>query len=156
MLTGLSEWDGPVSFWRQRFLSAQNFSIDETAIMEVCKIFLLHAIENAQQAHSSHSPSRTHLRPHSASGSPVSLQLAAGIFNSISTMKVIRVIEDEEVVKKTLNHLGLWDVRTRSLSKDTTPPETLENSNSHKGFTSLLLMTNRQSSTLLLQFVVER
>ena len=28
-------------------------------------------------------------------------------------MKVISVIEDEAVIKKILNHLGLWDVKPR-------------------------------------------
>ena len=28
-------------------------------------------------------------------------------------MKVISVIEDEEVIKKILKHLGLWDVKAR-------------------------------------------
>jgi hypothetical protein len=34
-------------------------------------------------------------------------------------MKVISVIEDEEVIKKILRHLGLWDVKTRPPPKAT-------------------------------------
>jgi len=32
-------------------------------------------------------------------------------------MKVISVIEDEEVIKKILKHLGLWDRKARPPSK---------------------------------------
>ena len=34
-------------------------------------------------------------------------------------MKVISVIEDEDVVKKILKHLGLWDLKARSPTKAT-------------------------------------
>ena len=34
-------------------------------------------------------------------------------------MKVISIIEDEEVIKKILKHLGLWDVKTRPPPKAT-------------------------------------
>ena len=36
-------------------------------------------------------------------------------------MKVISVIEDEEIIKKILKHLGLWEVKTRSPPKATRP-----------------------------------
>ena len=38
-------------------------------------------------------------------------------------MKVISVIEDEEVIKKILKHLGLWDREARPPPKATGPPE---------------------------------
>ena len=38
-------------------------------------------------------------------------------------MKVISVIEDEEVIKKILKHLGLWDRKARPPPKATGPPE---------------------------------
>jgi hypothetical protein len=41
-------------------------------------------------------------------------------------MKVISVIEDEEVIKKILKHLGLWDLKARSPTKATGPPKPLE------------------------------
>jgi hypothetical protein len=41
-------------------------------------------------------------------------------------MKVISVIEDEEVVKKILKHLNLWDVKTRPPPKATWPPKIIE------------------------------
>ena len=44
------------------------------------------------------------------------------------TMKIISVIEDEEIVKKILKHLGLWDRKARPPPKATVPPEVLENS----------------------------
>jgi hypothetical protein len=34
-------------------------------------------------------------------------------------MKVIRVIEDQEVIKKILKHLGLWQVKPRPPYKPT-------------------------------------
>jgi hypothetical protein len=38
-------------------------------------------------------------------------------------MRVISVIEDEEVIKKILKHLGLWDVKARPPPKRfNTPP----------------------------------
>ncbi|MBW1802290.1 MAG: hypothetical protein JRJ85_16365 [Deltaproteobacteria bacterium] len=33
--------------------------------------------------------------------------------NCFSQMRVISVIEDEDVIKKILKHLGLWDVKRR-------------------------------------------
>jgi hypothetical protein len=39
-------------------------------------------------------------------------------------MRVISVIEDEEVIKKILKHLGLWDIKARPPPKATaTPPD---------------------------------
>ena len=40
------------------------------------------------------------------------------------TMKVISVIEDEDVIKKILKHLGLWDVKTRPPPKREKSTET--------------------------------
>jgi len=39
-------------------------------------------------------------------------------------MKVISVIEDEDVIKKILKHLGLWEVKPRPKPSD--PPITVE------------------------------
>jgi hypothetical protein len=41
-------------------------------------------------------------------------------------MKVISGIEDEEVIKKILKHLGLWDLKARSPTKATWAPKPLE------------------------------
>jgi len=41
-------------------------------------------------------------------------------------MKVISVIEDEDVIKKILRHLGLWDRKPRPPPKADSPPMTLE------------------------------
>jgi hypothetical protein len=41
-------------------------------------------------------------------------------------MKVISVIEDEEVIKKILKHLGLWDRKARPPPKATGPPKVRE------------------------------
>jgi hypothetical protein len=41
-------------------------------------------------------------------------------------MKVISVIEDEEVIKKILKHLNLWDVKARPPPRDTGPPKIIE------------------------------
>jgi hypothetical protein len=38
-------------------------------------------------------------------------------------MKVISMIEDEEVIKKILKHLGLWNLKARSPTKATGPPK---------------------------------
>ncbi len=38
-------------------------------------------------------------------------------------MKVISVIEDEDVIKKILKHLNLWDIKTRPPPKATGPPK---------------------------------
>ena len=42
------------------------------------------------------------------------------------TMKVISVIEDEEVIKKILKHLGLWERKARPPPKATIPAKTFE------------------------------
>lgn len=39
-------------------------------------------------------------------------------------MKVISVIEDEEVIKKILKHLGLWDQKARPPPKANSSPIT--------------------------------
>ena len=36
-------------------------------------------------------------------------------------MKAVSVIEDEDVIKKILKHLGLWDVKGRPPPKDKKP-----------------------------------
>jgi len=41
-------------------------------------------------------------------------------------MKVISVIEDEDVIKKILKHLGLWDQKARPPPKATDPPKIQE------------------------------
>jgi hypothetical protein len=38
-------------------------------------------------------------------------------------MKVISVIEDENVIKKILKHFGLWAVKARPLPRANGPPE---------------------------------
>lgn len=47
-------------------------------------------------------------------------------------MKILSFIEDEEVIKKILKHLGLWEVKARPPPKVTVPSETiyLDNSDS--------------------------
>jgi len=40
-------------------------------------------------------------------------------------MKVISVIENEDVIKKILKHFGLWDLRARPPIKNTTARETI-------------------------------
>ena len=41
-------------------------------------------------------------------------------------MKVISVIENEDVIKKILKHLGLWDIKARPPPKDKSPLKTSE------------------------------
>lgn len=41
-------------------------------------------------------------------------------------MKVISVIENEDVIKKILKHLGLWDVKARPPPRATLPPKIQE------------------------------
>ena len=41
-------------------------------------------------------------------------------------MKVISVIEDEEVIKKILKHLDLWETKERPPPKATGPPKLAE------------------------------
>ena len=36
-------------------------------------------------------------------------------------MRIIAFIEDEEVIKKILKHLGLWDIKARPPPKTTVP-----------------------------------
>jgi hypothetical protein len=37
-------------------------------------------------------------------------------------MRVIAYIEDEQLLKKILNHLGLWDVKRRQTPRANSPP----------------------------------
>jgi len=37
-------------------------------------------------------------------------------------MRIIAFIEDEQLVKKTLKHLGLWDVKRKPLPRANGPP----------------------------------
>ena len=41
-------------------------------------------------------------------------------------MRIIRFIENEEVIKKILKHFGLWDVKARPPSRSTAPPKASE------------------------------
>jgi hypothetical protein len=41
-------------------------------------------------------------------------------------MKVISVIEDQDVIKKVLKHLGLWEVKPRPPPKATRPTKMAE------------------------------
>ena len=43
-----------------------------------------------------------------------------------SQMRVISIIEDEDVIKKILKHLGLWDQKARPPPKATGPPKIVE------------------------------
>ncbi len=38
------------------------------------------------------------------------------------SMRILSFIEHEEVIKKILNHLGLWDIKTRPPPKTNAPP----------------------------------
>jgi hypothetical protein len=40
-------------------------------------------------------------------------------------MKILSFIEDPEVIKKILKHLGLWDIKARPPPKATAPPPNL-------------------------------
>jgi hypothetical protein len=40
-------------------------------------------------------------------------------------MKILSFIEDEEIIKKILKHLGLWDVKQRPPPKAHSPPPTV-------------------------------
>jgi len=53
-------------------------------------------------------------------------------------MKVIRVIEDKEVIEKILKHLGLWDLKVRSPPKVKLPSVTIsiDDSDSQVPFSS--------------------
>jgi len=41
-------------------------------------------------------------------------------------MKVISLIENEEVIKKILKHLNLWDIKARPSPKAAGPPKIIE------------------------------
>jgi len=41
-------------------------------------------------------------------------------------MRVIALIDDQDVIKKILKHLNLWEVKPRPLPKATGPPKTSE------------------------------
>ena len=47
-------------------------------------------------------------------------------FRCSGKMKIISVIEDEEVIKKILKHLGLWEIKERPPPKANSPPMTPE------------------------------
>jgi len=38
-------------------------------------------------------------------------------------MKVISVIEDDQIIRKILKHLGLWEVKPRPSPKEKLPPQ---------------------------------
>jgi hypothetical protein len=40
-------------------------------------------------------------------------------------MKILSFIEDEEIIKKILKHLGLWDVKQRPPPKASAPSPTV-------------------------------
>jgi len=40
-------------------------------------------------------------------------------------MKILSFIEDEEIIKKILKHLGLWDAKQRPPPKAHAPPPTV-------------------------------
>ena len=48
------------------------------------------------------------------------------VFDALEWMKVISMIEDEDVIKKILKHLGLWEVKPRPPPKAIGPPITVE------------------------------
>lgn len=37
-------------------------------------------------------------------------------------MRIISIIEDQEIIGTVLQHLGLWDIRSRSLAMAHAPP----------------------------------
>jgi hypothetical protein len=51
-------------------------------------------------------------------------------------MKINSFIEDEEVIKKVLNHLGLWDVKARPPPRVKTPSVTIHLDYSDSRFSS--------------------
>jgi hypothetical protein len=38
------------------------------------------------------------------------------------SMKIISLIDDSEIIKKILNHLGLWDVKRKPPARANSPP----------------------------------
>ncbi|MBN1106148.1 MAG: hypothetical protein JXL84_22260, partial [Deltaproteobacteria bacterium] len=63
-----------------------------------------------------HSGSRIQPRNEEAMGNLATCPKCSG------KMKIISVIEDEEVIKRILKHLGLWEVKLRPPPKATGPP----------------------------------
>ncbi|MCF8083145.1 MAG: hypothetical protein K9M96_08620 [Deltaproteobacteria bacterium] len=49
----------------------------------------------------------------------------------LRAMKVIGVIENQDVIKKILKHLGLWEIKQRPPPKSTGPPKPFEYSIDH-------------------------
>jgi hypothetical protein len=41
-------------------------------------------------------------------------------------MRILSFIEDEEVIKKILKHLGLWDIKTRPPPRAIAPPGNIQ------------------------------
>ena len=41
-------------------------------------------------------------------------------------MRILSFIQDEEVIKRILKHLGLWEIKARPPPKATGPPKALE------------------------------
>jgi hypothetical protein len=52
-------------------------------------------------------------------------------------MKIISLIEDEEVIKKILKHFGLWDVKARPPPKVKAPSVTISLDDSESQILSL-------------------
>jgi len=48
-------------------------------------------------------------------------------------MKILSFIEDPEVIKKILKHLGLWDIKARPPPKATATPPDFQIDYSHRG-----------------------
>jgi hypothetical protein len=48
-------------------------------------------------------------------------------------MQVISVIEEEEIIKKILKHLGLWELKARPPPKATGKTQEYHLDNSHRG-----------------------
>ncbi len=42
------------------------------------------------------------------------------------SMRILSFIEDEEVIKKILKHLGLWDIKTRPPPMASAPPGNIQ------------------------------
>ena len=55
-------------------------------------------------------------------------------------MRILAFIEDEEVIEKVLNHLGLWDLKVRPPPKEKAPSVTIsiDDSDSQVPFSALL------------------
>ncbi len=49
------------------------------------------------------------------------------------SMRILSFIEDEEVIKKILKHLGLWDIKTRPPPRTIAPPGNIQIEHSLRG-----------------------